>query len=409
MKPEIAAQLLLATSEVALRRYYVPPAMVARILRAADPVVTAADGRLRLESFSQCCGVYARADLLPDMLSADVFGKGTTNVDFNPPMRAALAQVRAGETLDLAVTPERIAVTSARGTAVEHKVRLPLRWLKGFAEVQALVVGLEHGATLNGPEARRFLAALPTEVKAKDRVWLLPVQGGLRVSQTAGSGAMAAAGLGRLRVMKPLARHAQALRVYTSAGATSAFELDLGVARFTLVLSAAAARGFSGEGQLLAGLGRPGIDAALARVRAALAWQGDLRSTDLARRLNLAEAAVTSALTLLASEGLLGFDARERSYFHRVLPFDLSHLEGHQPRLAAARELHDAGAVTVKAARGGRVEATVRSEDVAHRVRLDGERFHCTCLWHARTAGESGPCKHVLAAMIAGTERGVPG
>jgi hypothetical protein len=102
VKPEIAAQLLLATSEVAFRRYYVPPAMVARILRAADPVVTAADGRLRLESFSQCCGVYARADLLPDMLSADVFGKGTTNVDFNPPMRAALAQVRAGETLDLA-------------------------------------------------------------------------------------------------------------------------------------------------------------------------------------------------------------------------------------------------------------------------------------------------------------------
>jgi hypothetical protein len=29
---------LLATSEVALRRYYIPPAMVARILRAADPV-----------------------------------------------------------------------------------------------------------------------------------------------------------------------------------------------------------------------------------------------------------------------------------------------------------------------------------------------------------------------------------
>jgi hypothetical protein len=56
---------------VALRRYYVPPAMGARILRAADPVLTAAGGRLRLESFSQCCGVYARADLLPDMLAAD--------------------------------------------------------------------------------------------------------------------------------------------------------------------------------------------------------------------------------------------------------------------------------------------------------------------------------------------------
>src|SRR5262249_32348311 len=143
LRSEIAAQLLLATSEVALRRYYMPPAKVARILRAADPVVTAADGRLRLESFSQCCGVYARADLLPDMVAADPFGKGPTNVDFNPPMRAALTQVRAGESLALTLTPERVAVTSPRGTAVEHKVRLPVRWLKGFAEVQALAAELE--------------------------------------------------------------------------------------------------------------------------------------------------------------------------------------------------------------------------------------------------------------------------
>src|SRR5215467_6940567 len=82
VKPEIAAQLLLATSEVALTMS-LPPRL--RAYCAVDPVVTAADGRLRLESFSQCCGAYARADLLPDMLSADVFGKGTTNVDFNPP------------------------------------------------------------------------------------------------------------------------------------------------------------------------------------------------------------------------------------------------------------------------------------------------------------------------------------
>jgi len=400
LRSEIAAQLLLATSEVALRRYYMPPAMVARILRAADPVVTAADGRLRLESFSQCCGVYARADLLPDMLAADTFGKGTTNVDFNPPMRAALTQVRAGESLDLTLTPERVAVTSPRGTAVEHKVRLPVRWLKGFAEVQALAAELEPAATLQGPEARRFLSAVPTQVKAKDRVWLLPVHGGLRLSQTAGARAITSSGLGRLHAMRPLARHAQAMHVYASPSGTSAFELDFGMARFMLMLSPAAARGFSGEGQLLATLGEPDVDAALARVRATLAWQSELRGTDLARHLNLPEASVNAALALLAAEGLVGFDPRQGSYFHRVLPFDLSRIEGRQPRLTAARELLAAGAVTVKVVHDGRIEATVRSEDLAHRVRLDGEDFHCTCVWHARTGGESGPCKHVLAVMI---------
>jgi hypothetical protein len=117
--------------------------------------------------------------------------------------------------------------------------------------------------------------------------------------------------------------------------------------------------------------------------------------------LSLSEAAVTSALSLLATQGLVGFDAREGSYFHRALPFDLSKVDGAYPRLLDARALHADGAVTVTACQGGAVEATVQSQDVEHRVRLDGEDFHCTCIWHARTGGESGPCKHVLAVMLA--------
>ncbi len=400
LRPELAAGLLLATSDVALRRYYVPPAMVARIVRAADPVVTAADGRLRFESFSQCCGVYARADLLPGMLATEICGKGTTNVDFNLPMRAALARIRDHDSLDLRVTPEQLELTTGRGAAVERKVKLPLRWLKGLAEVQALAASLVPAATLNGPEARRFLSAIPREVRAQDRTWLVPAHGGLRTSQRPSQNAICAGGLGRLAAMKPLARHAESLRVYASAHGTSAFELDFGSARFMLVLSARAARGFSGEGQLLAALGARDADAALARVRAMLAWQSDIRARELAQRLSLPEAVVNSALSLLAAQGLVGFDPREGSYFHRALPFDLSKVEGVYPRLLEARALQADGAVTVTAKRGDAIEATVRSQDVEHRVRLDGEDFHCTCIWHARTGGESGPCKHALAVMF---------
>jgi hypothetical protein len=253
-EPELAAALLLATSEVALRRYYVPSAMVARILRAADPVVTAAGGRLRWESFSQCCGVYARADLLPAMLSATTFGKGTTNVDFNPPMRAALTRIRKSDGLELEVTPQRVAIESHRGGAVEHKVKLPLRWLKGFAEVQALAADLSLAMTIDGVEARRFLAALPAQVRAQERSWLIATGTGVRVSQQPAPEAVSASGLGRLAVMNPLARHASTLRIYGSRHGTSGFELDFGPARFLLILSAAPARGFSGEGQLLAAL-----------------------------------------------------------------------------------------------------------------------------------------------------------
>jgi hypothetical protein len=59
----------------------------------ADPVVTSNGDRLRFESFSGCCGVHARLDLLPEALAEPPLTCGSTNVDFNELMRAALGGV----------------------------------------------------------------------------------------------------------------------------------------------------------------------------------------------------------------------------------------------------------------------------------------------------------------------------
>ena len=59
-------------------------------------MVTSNEDRLRFESFSGCCGVHARLDLLPDALDEGPRASGTTNVDFNHPMRAALASAVTG-------------------------------------------------------------------------------------------------------------------------------------------------------------------------------------------------------------------------------------------------------------------------------------------------------------------------
>ena len=126
----------------------------------------------------------------------------------------------------------------------------------------------------------------------------------------------------------------------------------------------------------------------------------DVDAGTLAREFEIPVATASAALQILAARGLVGFDPREQRYFHRELPFDLSLVEAAHPRLVDARALLAAGAVALLAASEGRgLVATVRGPDVEHRVRLErGELSHCTCLWHARTAGESGPCKHVFAA-----------
>ncbi|WP_232847679.1 hypothetical protein [Occultella kanbiaonis] len=133
--PEQAAASLLAVARVARTRFYVPPGMVAAILRAADPVVTSNGDRLRFESFSACCGVYARYDALPGSLEGTVLDAGTTNVDFNAPLRDALARISGLEPLHLQVG-EDVVVRTLDVEVTEKKVPLPERWLKGFAEVQ---------------------------------------------------------------------------------------------------------------------------------------------------------------------------------------------------------------------------------------------------------------------------------
>src|SRR5262245_25107974 len=65
---EIVAAALLVVARIARTRFYTPPGMLAGVLRSADPVVTSDGQKLRFESFSACCGVYCRLDLLPDGL-----------------------------------------------------------------------------------------------------------------------------------------------------------------------------------------------------------------------------------------------------------------------------------------------------------------------------------------------------
>src|SRR5260370_35998200 len=84
-QPEQTAVALLACARVARTRYYKPPAMVAAILLAADPVATSEATNLRFESFSPCCGVYARLDVLADGIDRNPVSARHTPLHSTPP------------------------------------------------------------------------------------------------------------------------------------------------------------------------------------------------------------------------------------------------------------------------------------------------------------------------------------
>jgi hypothetical protein len=396
---EPAAAALIGLANVAAAHYYrrVPTAL-------RDPVVTCDGQRLRFESFSACGGVYARLDVLPEAIDGEHLARGTTNVDVNEPLRRALAKVRGAEPLRLSVGPESLEVTTFDGTVVERKVPLPGRWLRGFAEVQALSSGFEPRARLGRVEALRFLQSLP--VSGRAALWAVPAGRSLRLTSRPAPGAVSLPEPARLKELTALLRLGGALTVYgpalsaASVPASSCWQLDLPGMRVTLTLSPQASRGFSGEGAVLAALAEEEVSEDAERVGALLDFQGRIDPDELAEDCGLPRDRIRAALSLLGTSGRVGFDAADAAFFHRELPYQAARALRDNPRLAAAYLLLDAEAVRAQGA-----DASVASGEGAHLVRFPSAEpgvaaLSCTCAWWAGYKGGRGPCKHILAAQL---------
>lgn len=396
---EQMAAALLAVARVARTRYYVPPGMLAAVLRAADPVVTSNGDRLRFESFSACCGVYARLDVLPGALDGPALDTGTTNVDFNPPMREALAGIAGLDPLQMSVGQD-VTVTTLEGAVTEKKVPLPERWLKGFAEVQVVAATMAPAVEVPVVEARRFIRALPAAPGTRTApLWAVSAGRGLRLTGRGGEGAVPLAGPERLRVLEPLLRFARALRGYTTEGgdglAASLWELDLTDARLLVTLSPEVSRGFSGEGGVLRDLADPDSADDSDLISVLLGYEPKIDIPELAKQSGLSEDRVKRALGRLGAAGRVGYDAHEGAYFHRELPYDAAALDAMHPRLRDAKALVEQDAVRFE----GEV-AHVRSGDVDYIVRAVAGEHRCSCPWYAKHQGSRGPCKHILAVEL---------
>lgn len=394
--PEVTAKALRAVSEIVGARFYVPPSMLARILREADPVVTVGPRAVRFEGFSACCSAYIRHDMGDGALEVSARRNGTTNVDFGAELRGSLAGVRAGTRLGLTIGPEAVGIANDGAEIVERKVPLPERWIRGFGEVQVAMAGMRPAFTLPRISAQRFLRALPRS-KSDHLQWVSLRGREARSAARETPGAVPLRGAHRLRVLDPLAPAASALHVYRNPRlGSTAWVLELGPQRLGLVLNLEPWRGFSGDGGLLSELARE-EDGALAALRAQLGWQDRLDQAALAETTGLTQKRVETGLARLAALGLVGYDLAEGAYFHRALPFDLDRVQALNPRLEDARALLARGAVRLAE---DRRSAEVASADVLHRVEVTPEGLRCTCPWHARTGGARGACKHALAVEI---------
>ncbi|MDE0805543.1 MAG: SWIM zinc finger domain-containing protein [Acidimicrobiales bacterium] len=403
VRPRRIAGLLLSVSRVAGTRFFVPAAMRDAAARAADPVVTSDGSQLRFEAFSACNGVYARADLLPGSIDDGFVATGTTNVDFNPPMRNALSKLRDADPVHLSVGSEQVTVATIDRSVTERRVRIPDRWLRGFAEVQVSQTELVQRCELDRPSTKRFLSTLARTKRLGDW-WAVQSARGLDLHADETAGSIRIAGLERLRLLAGHAREATAMRIWTVEGqdaAPAAFEVDLSDCRLTLVLSPAVSRGFSGEGKVLRDVVDEEAVAAADRLRPLVTGRSGLVPAALATQLSSSIDSVERGLNVLASAGAAGFDLATGSYFHRELPFDLDAMALLHPRVRGAAGL-GANAVVIVGRKPHELMAVVTGKTATYVVRVSGgSESTCTCPWFEKHGLTRGLCKHRLALDMA--------
>ena len=399
--PESAALGLLAVAEVARARYFQPAASQRSGLGSLDPVVTGSRDRLRFESFSGCCGVYARLDMLPAGIDGETVEHGTTNVDVNVALRDALTRVGGADPLRFDVGPDDLVVSTLQGSVVERKVPLPTRWLRGFAEVQAIAAGFDARFEVSAAEAATFLRSLSAG-RGGSALWVISAGGRLRLTSRPMPGAVCLPGPGRLAALRPLLRFATAVRAYgprvngATTSAPSTWEVESATQRLTLTLSLEPRRGFSGEGAALYSLATDDAIDDADTVSAMLAFDSTIDVVALADDAGMSIDRVRAALAQLASAGRVGYDVGEAAYFHRVLPYDPSAVDSLNPRLIGARGLVASGDIAIEAN-----QAWVPSSGELYQVSLDdGTPASCTCKWWGLHRGDRGPCKHLLAVSM---------
>ncbi|WP_299975616.1 SWIM zinc finger family protein [uncultured Pseudoteredinibacter sp.] len=393
--PRIMGDMLITLTDVVRSHFFLPrPTNL-------DPVLTSNEELLRLEGFSGCCGVYARVDLPTPFFEGDLFGRGTTNVDFNTPMRNALMRLRDNEDVQFSVGNDGVELTKGNQRTIEKKVKLPLRWIKGFSEVQAYQPSLELAMEVGAADALRFVRSLPKTAKSKMPSYVISMGRSIRLSQRKQKDAVRLVGAHRVKVIEPLLVRAKSLRIWRDeANGTSAWEVCFNVGSFFLMISPEVYRGFSGEGQVLSKLANPPSDEVIAQVRAQLKWQSCIDIKDMSNNLKIDAHEIRSSLAVLGSRGLAGFDATSQMYFHRELPFDLSKVEDLQPRLKQARKLAKTGEIQTTSDKEGELVYVVPGTGTRHRVRLSDSDEVCTCPWFSKYQGARGPCKHILAVQL---------
>ena len=402
--PAIISGGLLVLADIVSTRYfkYVPVAQ-------RDPILSAQGDRLRAECFSACNGVYARMDVFQSALDGEIL-YGTTNVDIGADLRKSLFNVKQGDRLKFRIGDEGWKTVHSRkadnnniltDVRIQRPVKMPDRWIRALGNCAMLHKNMKYKFHVEGMQAKAFIAMLPPATGKERSGWLTPTKTAVMLKQREEKNSVYISGLHRLSALKRIMSYVNAIYFYAPESGEAGqmmLEVCMRGASIILSLTAKSYEGYSGEGALLDSLSDLKILEYADRIDDILNFESRLDLDVMSKSMGMIKKDMNAAIELLTVSGKLGFDVRERAFFHRELPDDPDRVLKDNPRLVGARKLMQETSY---------VEDDVwhiKSGDTIYRViyptDMRVENAKCTCTWYLKHQNSRGPCKHILAVKL---------
>lgn len=404
INPTIVSGGLLVLADIVSTRYfkYVP-------VDQRDPILSAQGDRLRAECFSACNGVYARMDVFQSALDGDIL-YGTTNVDIGNNLRKSLLNIRQGDRLKFRIGDEGLKTLHSKNLdngslltdiVTQRPVKMPDRWIRALGNCAMLHQNMKYKFHVEGMQAKSFIAMLPPVTGKEKSGWLTPTKTGVMLKSREEKNSVYISGLHRLSALKKVMSNVNSIFFYAPENdepGQMMIEVCMTGANITLGLTAKSYEGYSGEGALLDSLSTTKILEYADKIDNILNFESRLDIDKISKSIGIVKNDMNDAMELLAVSGKLGFDVRERAFFHRELPDDPDRVLKDNPRLVGAKKLlEDTEYIedNIWHVRSG--ETTYR---VIYPTDENLENAKCTCTWYLKHQNSRGPCKHILAVKL---------
>ena len=303
-----------------------------------DPIVTIDDEGLAIEVFSADESAYARLRFKPgEAYTAEAVERGTSTLAIDDALLRGIGRMRSYRRSTLELGPGAAAGGAGEGVR-ERDIRVPLRWLRAFGQVQAastlparsfelapidlynVLLTLRMRKAKTSPRALRYELVPGEAPRLVLEPWDLVVEGTGPVYQGSSPGVVRTWGRNRLTTLARLLPHTKTVRVHlVGAGLPAFYVLDLGDAELTLALSGWTDSGWAGIAsfdQLVAGE----VDELLARKLVdELASGGGRTLAELEASTGRSRSELRPALLHGLSRGTLVHDLAHDRYLARSL------------------------------------------------------------------------------------------